>query len=360
LTVPATPAGLQVWIIAIAEVAAGAFLAAAVWVGLRRFARREDRARWRAEGTILALLRLLLPWAAVIGGLWAAVFTLPLTARWWSDADHALVSLTVLAVTLAASRIAADAVRASAHARAGVSASATIFVNIARVAVLAVGLLILLDGLGVSITPLLTALGVGGLAVALALQDTLSNLFAGIHILASGKVQPGDFIQLEGGQQGYVVDTNWRNTAIRELPDNLVIVPNATLASSIMTNYQRPVQEMTVKVPVGVAYNSDLDHVELVTCEVAREVMRTVEGGVPTHEPVVRYHAFGNSSIDFSVMLRTSEVTLQYVIVHEFIKRLHRRYREEGIEIPYPTVINLNTRLEPAGMPESPHHPAFD
>ncbi|HEY2078359.1 MAG TPA: hypothetical protein VGH53_18685 [Streptosporangiaceae bacterium] len=110
---------------------------------------------------------------------------------------------------------------------------------------------------------------------------------------------------------------------------------------------------------VGVAYDSDLDHVELVTCEVAREVMRTVEGGVPTHEPVVRFHAFGNSSIDFSVMLRTSEVTLQYVIVHEFIKRLHRRYREEGIEIPYPTVINLNTRLEPPGVPESPHHPAL-
>jgi small-conductance mechanosensitive channel len=359
LTVPASPAGLQVWIIAIAEVAAGAFLAAAVGVGLRRFARREDRARWRAEGTILALLRLLLPWAAVIGGLWAAVLTLPLTARWWGDADHALVALTVLAVTLAASRIAADAVQASTRARAGVSASATIFVNIARVAVLAVGLLILLGSLGVSITPLLTALGVGGLAVALALQDTLSNLFAGIHILASGKMQPGDFIQLEGGQQGYVVDTNWRNTTIRELPDNLVIVPNATLASSIMTNYQRPEQEMTVKVPVGVGYDSDLDHVERVTCEVAREVMRSVEGGVPSYQPVVRYHAFGNSSIDFSVMLRTSEVTLQYAIVHEFIKRLHRRYREEGIEIPYPTVINLNTTLEPAGVSERATHPAL-
>ena len=95
------------------------------------------------------------------------------------------------------------------------------------------GGLVLLNSLGVAITPLLTALGVGGLAVALALQDTLSNLFAGVHILTSRKVQPGDFIQLDNGMQGYVQDTNWRNTIIRQLPNNILVVPNATVASSI-------------------------------------------------------------------------------------------------------------------------------
>jgi small-conductance mechanosensitive channel len=242
----------------------------------------------------------------------------------------------VLAVTLGAARVAADAVRAGARAHSGVSVSATIFVNIARVLVLSIGLLILLASLGVSITPLLTALGVGGLAVALALQDTLTNLFAGVHILASGKVRPGDFIQLDSGQEGYVMDTNWRNTTIRQLPDNLVIVPNATLAAAIMTNYHRPEPATSVTVQVGVAYDSDLDHVELVTIDVGREVMREVDGAVPVREPVIRYHTFGDSSINFSVLLRTSEVTRQYLIVHEFIKRLHRRYRIEGIDIPFP------------------------
>ena len=208
--------------------------------------------------------------------------------------------------------------------------------NITRVVVLSVGLLILLDSLGVAIAPLLTALGVGGLAVALALQDTLTNLFAGVHILASRKVQPGDFIQLDNGMEGYIVDTNWRNTIVRQLPDNLVIVPNATLAASVLTNYHRPEREMSVLVQVGVSYDSDLEHVESVTREVGRDVMRTVEGAVPGHQPFIRYHTFADSSINFSVILRAAEAPAQYLIVHEFIKRLHRRYRDEKIQIPFP------------------------
>jgi small-conductance mechanosensitive channel len=98
-------------------------------------------------------------------------------------------------------------------------------VSITRVAVWTIGGLVLLNSLGVAITPLLTALGVGGLAVALALQDTLSNLFAGVHILASRKVQPGDFIQLDNGMEGYVEDTNWRSTIVRQFPNNILVVP---------------------------------------------------------------------------------------------------------------------------------------
>jgi small-conductance mechanosensitive channel len=188
----------------------------------------------------------------------------------------------------------------------------------------------------VSITPLLGALGVGGLAVALALQDTLANLFAGVHILASKKVQQGDYVALDGGQEGYIVDINWRNTTIRQIQGNLVVVPNSRFADAIMTNFHQPAQDMSVLVPVGVSYDSDLDEVERVTLEVAREVLKEVEGGVPDHEPLVRFNGFGESSIDFSVILRSREFGDQYRLVHEFIKRLHRRYGAEGIEIPYP------------------------
>jgi small-conductance mechanosensitive channel len=327
---------LHQWITAIIEVAAGALAGAGIRLTLRWLARHTPARHWQEDDPIFALPRLVLPWGAVIIGLWAAALTLPLNSGARADANHALLALAVLAVTLGAARVAADAVRAGARAHSGVSVSATIFVNIARVLVLSIGLLILLASLGVSITPLLTALGAGGLAVALALQDTLTNLFAGVHILASGKVRPGDFIQLDSGQEGYVMDTNWRNTTIRQLPDNLVIVPNATLAAAIMTNYHRPEPATSVTVQVGVAYDSDLDHVELVTIDVGREVMREVDGAVPVHEPVIRYHTFGDSSINFSVLLRTSEVTRQYLIVHEFIKRLYRRYRIEGIDIPFP------------------------
>jgi small-conductance mechanosensitive channel len=199
-----------------------------------------------------------------------------------------------------------------------------------------VGILVILQTLGISITPIITALGVGGLAVALALQDTLANLFAGIHILVSRQMRPGDYVKLASGEEGYVVDVTWRQTTIRQLPNNIIIVPNAQIASTITTNYHLPEEELSVLVQVGVDYDSDLDHVERVTIDVAREVLRDVEGGVVSFEPFIRYHTFNDSSIDFSVILRAKEFVNQYLLKHEFVKRLHKRYQDEGIVIPFP------------------------
>ncbi len=150
---------------------------------------------------------------------------------------------------------------------------------------LAIGFLVVLQTLGVSIAPLLTALGVGGLAVALALQDTLANLFAGVHILASKTVQPGDYIRLSSGEEGYVVDINWRQTTVRQLSNNLVVIPNGQLAKTNMTNYTRPEQQLTILVQVGVSYDSDLDQVERVTTEVIAETMRDVAGASRSTSP---------------------------------------------------------------------------
>ncbi|MDQ0687799.1 small-conductance mechanosensitive channel [Streptomyces achromogenes] len=171
---------------------------------------------------------------------------------------------------------------------------------------------------------------------ALALQDTLANLFAGIHILASKTVQRGDYIKLSSGEEGYVEDINWRQTTVRALSNNLVVIPNGQLAKTNMTNYMRPEQQLTVLVQVGVAYDSDLEQVERVTSEVIAEVMTGVDGALPEHEPAIRFHTFGDSRIGFTVILGVGEFSDQYRIKHEFIKRLHRRYREEGIRIPAP------------------------
>jgi len=202
--------------------------------------------------------------------------------------------------------------------------------------ILIVGALVLLDSLGVAITPLLTALGVGGLAVALALQDTLSNLFAGIYLLMSRKIRPGDFIQIENGAQGYVCDINLRHTTIRELANNLVVVPNTKMASAVNRNYSLPEQEVTVLVDVGVSYANDLANVERVTLDVARETLNEVSGGVPEFEPQVRYHTFADPGIRFTAVLRARAFVDQFVLKHEFIKRLHRRYGQEVITIPFP------------------------
>ncbi|MFG2358857.1 mechanosensitive ion channel family protein [Streptomyces sp. NPDC048521] len=304
---------------------------------LRWLAKHAKRTRWSGDDVIVDALRSVVPWAAIAGGAAAAAAVLPLTRTVQHHVDQILQVWLIFVVTLSAARVIAGLVRTVTQSRSGVAGSASIFVNITRVLVLAIGFLVVLQTLGISIAPLLTALGVGGLAVALALQDTLANLFAGIHILASKTVQPGDYIRLSSGEEGYVVDINWRQTTVRQLSNNLVVIPNGQLAKANMTNYTRPEQELTVLVQVGVSYDSDLEQVERVTAEVVTEVMTDVTGAVQDHEPAIRFHTFGDSRIGFTVILGVGEFSDQYRIKHEFIKRLHRRYREEGIRIPAPT-----------------------
>lgn len=207
---------------------------------------------------------------------------------------------------------------------------------IARLLVLMLGSLILLDTLHISITPLLASLGVGGLAVGLALQGTLSNLFAGVQVIGTQPIRVGDYIKLESGEEGYVVEIGWRATCIRMLPNNTVIIPNAKLADSVIVNYYLPERELAVLVEVGVSYNSDLKHVERVTSEVARDIQKTVQGAVTEFEPFIRYHTFDASSTNFSVIMRAHEFVDNSLMKHEFIKRLHARYQQERIVIPWP------------------------
>ncbi|MFJ4466409.1 mechanosensitive ion channel family protein [Streptomyces sp. NPDC089424] len=303
---------------------------------LRWLGKHALRTRWGGDDVIVDALRTVVPWGAVVGGAAVAGGVLPLTRTVQHHVNQSLTVLFILVVSVSAARAVAALVRSVAQSRSGVAASASIFVNITRVVVLAIGFLVMLQTLGISIAPLLTALGVGGLAVALALQDTLANLFAGIHILASKTVQPGDYIRLSSGEEGYVTDINWRQTTIRNLSNNLVIIPNGQLAGTNMTNYNRPEEQLTILLQAGVAYDSDLEQVERVTMEVIAEVMNEIDGAVPEHEPAVRFHTFGDSRIGFTIILGVGEFSDQYRIKHEFIKRLHERYRAEGIRIPVP------------------------
>ncbi|MWA01900.1 mechanosensitive ion channel [Actinomadura sp. LD22] len=301
-----------------------------------RLLRRAGSTAWAWDDLAARLVRDLAMPVAVIGGAWIAANVLELRRGTLDVSARVLTAATILVVSLALARLIAGVVGSVASARQGVAANVSIFANITRVLVIGIGVLIMLQSLGISISPLLGALGVGGLAVALALQDTLANLFAGVHVLAAKTIEPGDYIKLSSGQEGYVVDINWRNTSIRTLSDNIEVIPNARFSDSILTNYHRPAQDMSLLIQASVAYESDLEQVEKVVVEVGEQVMNEVEGGVKDAEPLVRYHTFAESGIGFTVILRTGEFGDQFRIKHEFVKRLHRRFGEEGIEIPYP------------------------
>lgn len=271
----------------------------------------------------------------VIAGLYIDIEIVAMTPRLHNFLSYVLLVLVIFSVTFVIARLTVGFIKIYSTKNGGVLPSTSIIVNLTSVLIYIIGLMVILQTLGISITPVLTALGVGGLAVALALQDTLANLFAGLSIIASGKIKVGDYIQTES-YAGYVVDITWRYTSIRVLPNNIVVIPNKKLAESIVTNYYLPEEQISVSVNLGVSYDSDLNKVERITTEVAKEVMQSVEGGVPEHEPSIRYNEIGQSSINFSVNMRAKEFVHQYLIKHEFIKRITERYRKEGIEIPYP------------------------
>lgn len=210
-------------------------------------------------------------------------------------------------------------------------------VGIVRGSILLVGGLIILSAVGLSIAPIITALGVGGLAVALALQDTLANLFAGIYILAEKSVRMGDFVRLETGQEGYVEDITWRTTRIRMLPNNMVIVPNSKLAQSLLTNYDLPEKRMALLIPVEVSYDADPERVEKILLEEAGRAAGEVPGLLADPLPSVQLiPGFGQSGLDFTLVCHVARFVDQYLVQHELRKRILTRFREEGIEIPYP------------------------
>lgn len=335
------------WILPTA-LAAGGVALGVLWetLVLARLRRKAAETPWRWDAIVLDSLRGMgFVWLSA-AGLDAALLAVPLEPAGKTVVRKILMAAVFLSFTVVAARAAGRGVRAWARHTTGGVPSSSLLENLARILVLAFGLFLILQNLGVQVTALVTGLGIGGLAVALALQDTLSNLFSGFQIILARQVRSGDFVRLDAGAEGYVTDIQWRNTTIRSrIDDHEIIVPNSKLANSIVTNFARPVRSFWVKVEVGVAYGSDLDRVEEVTLEVARQVLEE-EGVSSGADPVLRYTGFGDSSIGFVIRLKLDEWGRQFTVRHAFIKRLHARYAQEGIEIPFP----IRTVHVPGGL----------
>jgi small-conductance mechanosensitive channel len=211
------------------------------------------------------------------------------------------------------------------------------FVVRALFALLAV--IIFLENLGISLTAVWTTLGVGSVAVALALQETLSNFFSGLYLVADQPVSPGDYIKLDAGQEGYVLRIGWRSTSLRTPSNNLVVIPNSTLAKAVITNFSRPDARMSLSIPVSVAYGYDARRIEQILLEVAREAAReTGDGLLSNPEPSVGFiPGFGQSSMDFTLTVQIRRIEDQGPVQSELRKRIQERFQKEGIETPFPT-----------------------
>jgi small-conductance mechanosensitive channel len=275
-------------------------------------------------------------------------FDLPFE-RYASYINTAIKILVGLAFILLIDRFALGTIENHQSKSGVLKSSSHILKGIVRGVVIGIGVLILLSTLGISITPVLASLGIGSLAVALALQPTLENFFSGVQLVMDKPIRVGDYIELESGEQGFVERIGWRSTWIKMLPNNVVIMPNSTLSQSKIINYFYPEKELSVPVEVGVHYDSDLGKVEEITLDVARHILKTHKWGVPEYDTFVVFHTFDSSSINFTVMLRTREYFNRFFIKSAFIKALHARFKEEGIVIPYP-IRAINTEQESASF----------
>lgn len=275
-------------------------------------------------------------WCIAIG-LYIGIAVSELSPKYVNYISKAIYIIVILSITTASANLTGKIFRNYIQQSSLPIPSTGLFHGILKGTIIVIGFLIILSVLGISIAPLITALGIGGLAVALALQDTLANLFAGIHILVEKSVRVGDFIRLESGQEGYVDDITWRTTRIRMLPNNMVVIPNKNLAQSIVTNYYLPEKRMSLLIPIGVSYSSDPEKVEKILLEEAKKAAREIPGLLPEPEPFVRFiPGFSDSSLDFTLICQVQEFTDQYLAQHELRKRIFKRFKEEGIEIPFP------------------------
>lgn len=329
---------LRAWILPLVFVVAGTALGVLFEkVVVRRLGRVTRRTAWEWDDVLIRSLKRAPTLLFTAAGAWAATQLLPITERGRSLLEKALVVLVILSITLIVSRAAAEWIHRYATRQGTALPASSLVTNIAKLVVLVVGILLILANLGVDITALVTGLGIGGLAVALALQPTLSNAFSGFQIIATRQVRDGDYVKLESGEEGFVVDIRWRNTTIKALYDDYeIIVPNSKLADSILINYNLPARPFWVRLEVGVSYQSDLERVEEVTREVATEVWEELATVREGDEPIFRFREFGDSAIIFSVRVLANRFADQFAIRHELVKRLQRRFAEEGIVIPWP------------------------
>lgn len=274
-------------------------------------------------------------WFTCLGG-YLALLSTEVEPEVQQAIEIGLAAIVTLMATIVLARMAAGMVTLAVQRTEGKVPTASLLSNAVKVVVLIIGVVFVLQGMGISITPLIGALGIGGLAAALALQDTLSNLFAGIQLIASRQVRPGDYVMLDSGETGYVTDVKWRNTTIKDFTDNLIIIPNSKLAGAIVTNYNLPMKNLWAEVLVGVHYDSDLEHVEKVATELAYETYKEAIGEELSVAPKFHYLEFADSSINCRVRIQVNRFGDKMTVQHAYMKKLHKRFAEEGIEIPFP------------------------
>ena len=301
---------------------------------LRRYGQRSET-RIRIDDLIIRSLRSPSFFWCIAISLHVGVAVSDIPDKYAFFLSKAIDIIVILSITLAAANVSVNILKSYIHAANIPTPPTGLIYGILKGMIFLMGVLVTLRTLGISILPLVTTLGIGGLAVALALQDTLANLFSGIQILMEKSIRVGDYIKVETGEQGYVEDVTWRSTRLRMTPDNVVVVPNSKMAKSVVTNYSQPDKKVSVSIVVRVDYASDPDRIEGILIEEAKKALGEVPGLLGEPEPMVRLvPGFGDYGLEFTLICQVESFGQQLLVQHELRKRIFKRFKQEGVRIP--------------------------
>jgi len=204
--------------------------------------------------------------------------------------------------------------------------------NILKVIVIVAGTMTILSAWKINITPLIASAGIAGVAVALAAKDTLANFFGGLSIFVDKPYKIGDYIVLDSKERGEVVKIGIRSTRIKTRDDILITIPNSIISNTKVVNESAPVPNFRMRVPVSVVYGSDIENVETLLIEIAKDNKNVI----PEPEPRVRFRSFGESSLDFELLCWAQDPALRGLTLHEINKTIYHRFNEAGIKFPFP------------------------
>lgn len=342
---------------------------------LRRLQGRGSLTGWQADQVFISSLDGMLLYWATLAGIYGGVVYAPFTQEQVHFWLRILLVPFILSITVFVMRLGVGFIDHSSQSKGDSVASLSLSRSLIKAIVILTGTLILLQSLGISITPVIAALGIGGLAVSLAMEETLSNMFSGLYIIFSKQVQPGDYVRMKIDErdhiQGYITDITWRCTKIRTVPRRMspdsdlgiVTVPNSRMASDIVVMFYRAGKEQEVLVPIQIrnVAGYDLEYIEQVTREVAAAAMRSILGQEPVHMPLVRYQSLRPEAIELTVALYGDEWIDPHLMQHKTIKLLYQRYQEEGLlvivgDLSEETVIlDMMPPVSGHNTPNNPH-----
>jgi len=287
----------------------------------------------------------------LLGSIYAGLELLTLPHRYERIGSKLIFALTIIAVFYFPAKVLILFLRRVGQRKPGMEQVTNPAILMVRGLFAILAIIIVLENLGTSLTAVWTTLGVGSVAVALALQETLSNLFAGLYLLADRPVSPGNYIKLDSGQEGYVIRIGWRSTTMRTQSNNIVFVPNSAMAKAVIINYSLPELQVSISIPVRVSYGTDPSRVEKALLDVTREAAQEGLEGLLLDPPpsVMLSPGFGDFFLDFSLYVNVRRFEDQVPVQSELRKRILTRFAKDGIHMPFPT---QTIELDPATRSE--------